>query len=65
MEEGSDNEAACICISCGKGLCADHTKELEMPVSVGTPPNVKRLPKGLPRLICKYCIEKTIEDGFD
>ncbi|WP_406660078.1 DUF2180 family protein [Methanolobus sp. ZRKC3] len=65
MEEGNDREAECVCISCGKGLCIDHTKELEMPISVGTPPNVKRLTKGLPRLICSYCISKTIEDGFD
>jgi hypothetical protein len=65
MEEGKDSDATCICISCGKGLCTDHTKELEMQVSVGMPPNVKRLPKGLPRLICNYCINKTIEEGFD
>ncbi|WMW24055.1 DUF2180 family protein [Methanolobus sediminis] len=65
MEDGDDTEATCICIACGKGLCSDHCKELELPVSVGQPPNVQRLPKGLPRILCKYCFDRTIEDGFD
>ncbi|MBP1907932.1 DUF2180 family protein [Methanolobus bombayensis] len=65
MEDGNDTEATCICIACGKGLCSDHCKELELPVSVGQPPHVQRLPKGLPRILCKYCFDQTIEDGFD
>ena len=65
MEEGKDAEATSVCISCGKGICTGHVKELELPVSVGQPPKVERLPKGLPRMLCKYCFDHTIEDGFD
>ncbi|MDG6243008.1 MAG: DUF2180 family protein [Methanolobus sp.] len=65
MEEENDTEATCVCITCGKGLCTEHTKELELPVSVGQPPHVERLPNGLPRIMCHYCFDQTIEDGFD
>ncbi|WP_407354924.1 DUF2180 family protein [Methanolobus sp. WCC5] len=65
MEEGKDTEATCVCITCGKGLCSGHIKELELPVSVGQPPHVERLPNGLPRIMCHYCFNQTIEDGFD
>jgi hypothetical protein len=43
----------------------DHAKELELPVTVGTPPDLKRLPNSLPHLVCNYCLNQTIEDGFD
>jgi len=65
MEEERDTVAVCVCISCGKGLCMDHAKELELPVTVGTPPGLKRLPNSLPHLVCNYCLNQTIEDGFD
>lgn len=65
MEAKKNTEAVCVCIVCGKGLCIDHAKELELPVSVGTPPHVERLPMGLPRLMCKYCLNQTIPEGFD
>ncbi|WP_428386931.1 DUF2180 family protein [Methanomethylovorans sp.] len=65
MENGKDSNAVCVCITCGKGLCMDHTKELELPVTVGKPPELKRLPNSLPRLVCNYCISQIIEDGFD
>jgi hypothetical protein len=65
MEEEKDTVAVCVCISCGKGLCMDHAKELELPVTVGTPPDLKRLPNSLPHLVCNYCLNQTIEDGFD
>lgn len=65
MEEEKDTVAVCVCISCGKGLCMDHAKELELPVTVGIPPDLKRLPNSLPHLVCNYCLNQTIEDGFD
>jgi hypothetical protein len=65
MEEEKDTGAVCVCISCGKGLCMSHAKELELPVTVGTPPDLKRLPNSLPHLVCNYCLNQTIEDGFD
>jgi len=65
MDTEKDIEAACVCIVCGKGLCVDHAKELELPVSIGKPPHVQRLPRGLPRLMCSYCLGHTIEEGFD
>lgn len=65
MEEEKDTVAVCVCISCGKGLCMDHAKELELPVTVGTPPDLKRLPNSMPHLVCNYCLNQTIEDGFD
>ncbi len=65
MEEGKDTEATAVCIVCGKGLCTGHTKELVLPVSVGKPPHVEHLHKGLPRLMCEYCLNNTIVDGFD
>ncbi|MDW7733027.1 MAG: DUF2180 family protein [Methanolobus sp.] len=65
MEGEKDTEAVCVCIVCGKGLCMDHSKEFELPVSVGKPPHVQRLPQGLPRLMCQYCLDQTMVDGFD
>ncbi len=65
MEEGKDTYATSMCILCGKGLCTEHSKVLELPVSVGMPPKVERLPKGLPRHMCIYCLKNTIEEGFD
>ncbi|MEA1984074.1 MAG: DUF2180 family protein [Euryarchaeota archaeon] len=65
MEDGKDTDATSACIVCGKGLCTEHAKVLELPVSVGMPPHVERLPKGLPRHMCNYCLENTIVEGFD
>ena len=65
MEEGKDTEAVAVCIVCGKGLCMDHSKELPLPVSVGKPPEVKHLHNALPSIMCNYCLENTIVDGFD
>ena len=65
MEESKDTEAVAVCIVCGKGLCMDHSKQLELPVSIGKPPEVKHLHNGLPRIMCDYCLSNTIEEGFD
>ena len=65
MEEGKDTEAVAVCIVCGKGLCMDHAKDLPLPVSVGQPPEVKHLHNALPRIMCNYCLNNTIVDGFD
>ncbi|MGM0770187.1 MAG: DUF2180 family protein [Halobacteriota archaeon] len=64
MEEGKETEAVAVCIVCGKGVCMDHSKELILPVSVGKPPNVKRLHNALPRIMCEYCFGKTVDEGF-
>lgn len=65
MEECMSTEAVCTCVSCGKALCMDHAKELELPVTVGKPPHVIRLPHSLPRFMCNYCLNTVIEEGFD
>lgn len=64
-EQGKEVEASAVCIVCGKGLCADHSKEVKLPVSVGKPPEVKRLHKGLPHFMCDYCFDTIVEDSFD
>lgn len=66
MEEGKDNEAVSICIVCGKGLCLEHTKIMELPIWTGKyPMPVKMLDKGLPRVMCNYCLTNTLVDAFD
>ncbi|ATU07719.1 DUF2180 family protein [Methanohalophilus portucalensis] len=62
-EEGKTEEASVVCIVCGKGLCSAHAKEMPLQVSVGKPPNVKHLHKGLPHFMCNYCLENTVEDA--
>jgi hypothetical protein len=64
-EAEKDAEASTICIVCGKGLCATHSKEVKLPVSLGIPPEVKYLHKGLPHFMCNYCFDHTVEDSFD
>jgi hypothetical protein len=66
MEEGKDSEAVSICIVCGKGLCMEHAKRMDIPIWSGKyPMPVKILEKNLPRVMCNYCIENSIVDAFD
>ena len=66
MEEENTTEAVAVCILCGKGLCMDHSKDVEVPVQTGTYPDVKVCEKTLPRNMCQYCFDNTIGvDAFD
>lgn len=66
MEEGKDSEAVSICIVCGKGLCMDHSRRMDLPIRGGNYPEpAKVLEKELPRILCNYCIEQTLVDAFD
>ncbi|WP_292485833.1 DUF2180 family protein [Methanohalobium sp.] len=65
MNEGVDKESTGTCTFCGKGICSTHTKKLELPVSVGTYPNFKRLPEPLPIFVCNECADNIITDSFD
>lgn len=51
-------EAVAICIMCGKGMCMEHAKRVDLPIwEGGYPTPVKILKKGLPRFICEECAE--------
>jgi len=65
MEDGKDTEAVSVCIVCGKGLCMEHTKIMELPVTSGEYPDFKVCHKGLPRMMCNYCVKNTLVDAFD
>ncbi|MBW6471405.1 MAG: DUF2180 family protein [Methanosarcinaceae archaeon] len=68
MEKGKDSEAVSVCIVCGKGLCMDHARRMDLPIWSGnypTPAPTKRLKKELPRILCNYCIGQTMVDAFD
>lgn len=66
MEEDKTTEAVTVCIICGKGLCMDHTNEIDLTVQTGTYPELKVCEKELPKHMCQYCIENTIGvDAFD
>lgn len=64
-EEGKDTEAVSICIVCGKGVCMDHVKELDVPLKGGGYPLPhKALKKPLPRMLCKECVDTILKEGF-
>ncbi len=66
MEEGKDSEAVAICIVCGKGLCMDHTRRMDLPIRGATyPAPAKVLKKELPRIVCNYCIKQILVEAFD
>lgn len=66
MEEGKDSEAVAICIVCGKGLCDEHARRMDLPIWSGiNPAPAKVLKKELPRILCNYCIKQTLVDAFD
>ncbi len=51
-------EAVAMCIMCGKGLCMEHAKRVDLPIwQGGYPTPVKVLKKGLPRFICRECAD--------
>ena len=54
----STEEAVALCIMCGKGLCMEHAKRVDLPIwQGGYPVPVKILKKGLPRFICQECAD--------
>lgn len=66
MEESNDSEAVSICIVCGKGLCMDHARRMDLPIWSGNYPSpAKVLKKELPRILCNDCIKHTLVDAFD
>lgn len=66
MEESKDSEAVAICIVCGKGLCDEHARRMDLPIWSGNYPTpAKELKKELPRIMCNYCIKQTLVDAFD
>ncbi len=66
MEEGKDSEAVAICIVCGKGLCIDHARRMDLPIRGATyPAPAKVLKKELPRIVCNYCIKQILVEAFD
>lgn len=51
-------EAVAMCIMCGKGMCMEHAKRVDLPIwQGGYPAPVKILKKGLPRFICQECAD--------
>lgn len=65
-EANKVNEAVGICIVCGKGLCTEHIKEVELPMKGGYPMPHLTLKKDLPRMMCQECIDTTLGvDAFD
>jgi hypothetical protein len=55
-ESGTVEESVSICIMCGKGLCMEHAKRIDLPIwEGGYPVPVKMLKKGLPRFVCSDC----------
>ena len=55
-ENGDTEEAVAMCIMCGKGLCMEHAKRIDLPIwQGGYPAPVKVLKKGLPRFVCREC----------
>ena len=66
MEEGKDSEAVAICIVCGKGLCIDHARRMDLPIRGSKyPAPAKVLKKELPRIVCNYCIKQILVEAFD
>jgi hypothetical protein len=57
LEESKDSEAVGVCIVCGKGLCMEHIKQVEFPMRGGYPLPKLNLKKGLPRMMCRECID--------
>ena len=59
-------EAIAICIMCGKGLCMEHAKRVDLPIwQGGYPTPVKILKKGLPRFICQECADVLMPGGCE
>lgn len=64
LEKSKDIEAVGVCIVCGKGLCMEHIKEVEFPMKGGYPlPNLN-LKKGLPRMMCRECIDSVFGEDM-
>jgi hypothetical protein len=65
-QEGTDTDAVAICIVCGMGLCIDHAIRDDLEFWEGelirtemvkeTELHVK-IPKKLPRFLCKECFD--------
>jgi hypothetical protein len=51
-EDNKVNEAVGVCIVCGKGLCIQHIKQIELPMKGGYPLPHLTLKKDLPRMMC-------------
>jgi hypothetical protein len=65
-EENKVNEAVGVCIVCGKDLCTEHIKQIELPMKGGYPMSHLTLKKDLPRMMCQECIDTTLGvDSFD
>ncbi|MCS3923460.1 DUF2180 family protein [Methanosalsum natronophilum] len=65
IESKKQTEAVSVCIICGMGLCMDHIKVLEIPVSTGKYPEFKECTKPLPRFTCNDCLGNIMVDAFD
>ncbi len=65
LEENNDTEAVAVCIVCGMGLCMDHVKVMELPVSAGKYPEYKECKVPLPRFLCRDCLDQIMVDAFD
>ena len=64
LENNKDSEAVGVCIICGKGLCLEHTKQVEFPMKGGYPMPELKLKKDLPRMMCRECIDSTLGEDF-
>ncbi len=53
------------CIVCGKGLCMEHIKQIEVPMKGGYPMPHLKLKKDIPKMMCRECIDATLIDAFD
>jgi hypothetical protein len=64
--DNAKNEAVSICIMCGKGLCMEHAKRIDLPIwEGGYPVPVKMLKKGLPRFVCDSCANILLPGGCE
>jgi len=60
-ENGANEEAVAVCITCGMGLCMEHAIRYDLSIwEGGYPAPVKILKKGLPRFLCSYCRDTII-----
>lgn len=59
-------EAVSICIMCGKGLCMEHAKRIDLAIwEGGYPAPVKILKKSLPRFVCRDCGNVLVPGGCE
>jgi hypothetical protein len=63
-EENKTNEAVGVCIVCGKGICMEHVKQVELPMKGEYPLPHLTLKKDLPRMMCRECINTTLGEEF-